>query len=233
MAYPVDYLIKNSRLPGPRANLELLYAFTQEASEQEIMDSLNVDKVIENSPEEFVLTCGVAASIYHASKTYGRVEFDYQKYANHWSWRVREGVCIGFQRSKAFLTPNQMVLDLQILSQGTPLEVRTYIATLCEPCLLNNYIDANWLLSELYTITLGHFDHNDRIEEPLKVLKKALAYCWSVALCGDSAKGTAFEKLLKHKSSKHIQWIMKENLKKKRLEKLDKDWVISLLKQIE
>lgn len=233
MAYLLTDLLENSKLPGPRANLELLYTFTTSASEKEIVDCLNIQQVSLNTPEEFALTCGVAASIYHSAATLGRVDPDYIKYANHESWRVREGICIGFQKSKNLLTSMQMLEDLQILSRGTALEMRTYIATLSEPCLLMDYIDPNWLLNELYRITSEQFQNKDKIDDELKVLRKALGYCWSVPLCGDGADKTHFEKLLELRNNKHIQWIIKENLKKKRLEKLDNDWVCSMLKSIE
>lgn len=232
LAYKVQYLLENSNLPGPRANLELLYTFTKEATEKEICDCLNIQYYNENSPEEFVLTCGVSGSIYHAAKNDNKVGPQYQKYANHKSWRVREGICIGFQKSYVFLSPEQMIADLQILSRGTPLEMRTYVATLSEPCLLRSYINPNWLLEELFRITTENLNHSEKISDDLKILRKALGYCWSVALCGEGADKTSFEKLLPLCSSKHIEWIVKENLKKNRLLKLDKDWVNQLFQSL-
>jgi hypothetical protein len=224
MGYSIKYLIENSRLPGPRPNLELLYEFITNASQYEIEKCLLVDYKKADSPEEFVLMCGVAAGIYNSAKLYNEVRFNFRSFANHESWRIREGICIGFQKSKELLTGSQMVKELEVMKMGTPLEIRTYIATLSEPCLLLGYINSNELLEDLYQITMTYFNHNLKISDDLKVLKKALGYCWSVALCGRLSDLTLFEKLLEHVECKHIKWIVQENLKKKRLETMDLEW---------
>ncbi len=65
----------------------------------------------------------------------------------------------------------------------------------------------------------------DRKEEGFKALKKGLAYCWSVAIVGNPDEGKkAFEKWIPC-SDKDINWIVKENLKKKRLQRMDEEWV--------
>lgn len=64
MSYSIDYLKENSRLPGPRANLELLYQFIENATDTEIDNCMSIaDSITLNSPSEFVLFCGVAALI--------------------------------------------------------------------------------------------------------------------------------------------------------------------------
>ena len=56
-------------------------------------------------------------------------------------------------------------------------------------------------------------------------MRKTLAYGWSVAIVHAPTNGKkAFEKLLETES-KHIKWIIKENLKKNRLIKMDTAWV--------
>lgn len=219
MVYTIEYLLQNSRLPGPRSNLELLYQFIENASETEIANSLGVVYNEKNTPEEFVLSCGVGASIYFTAKQHKALTLDLKHYANHESWRVREAICIGFQKAIKILEPGELLEYLEPLRNGSALEIRTYIATLCEPALLSSYIDPQYVLEELYYISLTHFDNNHPLDEPFKVLKKALGYCWSVAVSAPSASGDLFEKLLTHDDSKHIKWIIKENLKKKRMEK--------------
>lgn len=227
MTYDLEYLEKHSNLPGPRSNLELLYAFMDEASDIEIERCLEeAPRVVVNSPSEFVYACGVAALIKSEAKRKACVKLDLALYANHASWRVRESVCIGFQRSKTHLEALQMLKDLQGLKFGTALEKRAYAAALCEPVLLNEYIDAAVVIDDLYWLTLETMAHSLKLEEDGKVLKKALGYCWSVAICGKPDYGKlVFEKLLPLKANKHIAWILNENLKKKRLEKLDAPWV--------
>jgi hypothetical protein len=60
MTKTIENLLKNSRLPGPRGNLELLFSFVQNATESEINACLAYDREdLKNCPEEFVMTCGI------------------------------------------------------------------------------------------------------------------------------------------------------------------------------
>lgn len=220
MRYPLELILEKSNLPSPRANLELLYAFIENASEEEIESCLTVEYKEKNTPEEFALMCGVAAKIRSEAQKHHQVHFDFKPFANHESWRVREGICFGFQKSKAHLSADQMKRNLECLKKGSPLEVRTYIATLSEPALLNGYIDSNELLDEMVQITLDAFSSNDKLSDDLKVLRKALGYCYSVALCSEGADQCKFEKLFEYAENKQIKWIIQENLKKKRLENM-------------
>lgn len=231
MSYSIDYLKENSRLPGPRANLELLYQFIENATDTEIDNCMSIaDSVTLNSPSEFVLFCGVAASIKRTAMLHGTVDIDLSKYSNHESWRVRESVCIGFQWAKPYLSPDEMMKNLSKLINGSALDKRTYFATLCDPILLNDYIEPSEVLSDLLDITVDSFNNNDKIDSELTVLRKALGYCWSVAICADETLGKqTFEKLLVYTDSKHVLWIVRENLKKNRLIKLDATWVERLL----
>lgn len=228
--YTIDFLRENSRLPGPRANLELLYQFIEKASWKEIENCLSTeDTVLSNAPSEFVLMCGVAAWIAQTAKSQGTLALDVSKFANHESWRVRESVCIGYQNAKNFLTPNEMLKSLYALKCGSALEKRAYIATLCDPLLLIDYISPAAVITDLLEITLTCFYPSDKLTDDFKVLRKALGYCWSVAICAEETVGKmAFEKLLHYRDNKHILWVVKENLKKNRLEKLDPSWLKSM-----
>jgi hypothetical protein len=227
MSYSIDYLKVNSRLPGPRANLELLYQFIENATDSEIDNCMSIaDSITLNSPSEFVLVCGVATLIKRTAMLHGTVDIDLSIYTNHESWRIRESVCIGFQKSKPYLSPDEMMKNLSKFKNGSALDKRAYFATLCDPILLNDYIKSSEVLSYLLEVTIDCFNLSDKIDSELTVLRKALGYCWSVAICADEAYGKqTFEKLLDYTESKHILWIVKENLKKNRLIKLDAEWV--------
>ena len=65
----VEQLKQNSHLPGPRANLELLYAFSKTATEDEIRECLTLIKNdTENSPDEFAGICGIIYKIEEVNK---------------------------------------------------------------------------------------------------------------------------------------------------------------------
>ena len=58
--YTVENLLMNSGLPGPRANLSLLYSFAHQATEEEVNACLSFcHDNLNNSPEEFVAVCGI------------------------------------------------------------------------------------------------------------------------------------------------------------------------------
>ncbi len=110
-------------------------------------------------------------------------------------------------------------------SKGNPLEKRAAIAALCEPRLLASEKVADQVLGILNDVTASLANLPDRKSENFEVLRKGLAYCWSVAAAACPEKGKKLmEKWLKTKD-KDVIWIMKENLRKNRLVKMDAEWV--------
>jgi hypothetical protein len=110
---------------------------------------------------------------------------------------------------------------------GGPLERRAVAAGLCEPRLLARADVARSTLDVLDGITAGVAAASDRSEEA-RALRKGLGYCWSVAIVALPAEGKRrFERWA---ASDHadIRWIVRENLKKNRLRKLDPEWVESM-----
>lgn len=66
---------------------------------------------------------------------------------------------------------------------------------------------------------------DNRRSEDFLTLRQGLGYCWSVAVVALPLEGKALMEKWLVKSDKDIQWIMKENLKKARLARMDADWV--------
>jgi hypothetical protein len=56
-------------------------------------------------------------------------------------------------------------------------------------------------------------------------LRKGLGYCWSVAVAALPVEGKALMEKWLVKQDKDVQWIMRENLKKNRLIRMDAEWV--------
>ena len=56
-----DYLFQGSRLPGPRANLELAYAVAREGKEQQFLRwaAIDAEEAPQNTAGEFLPFCGV------------------------------------------------------------------------------------------------------------------------------------------------------------------------------
>ncbi|QTQ10817.1 hypothetical protein HRI96_00565 [Treponema parvum] len=220
----VQQLKQNSHLPGPRANLELLYSFSKTATKDEINECLALIRSdTENSPDEFAGMCGIVAyAVYHQNDSKATIDF-IARYASHKSWRIREAVAIAIQElAKKDVTVT--LKNITNLKNGNCCEKRAVVAGLCEPKLLKDKTVAVQVIRLLDEIT-ATLAHNDKLTDEEDTLKKALGYGWSVAIVHAPAEGKeAFEKLLK-KDSKHIKWIIKENLKKNRLIKADGEWV--------
>ncbi|WP_319561968.1 HEAT repeat domain-containing protein [Marispirochaeta sp.] len=222
--YDVQFLIENSNLPGPRGNLKLLYDFSKNASEDIIDKCLEYIKPdVRNSPEEFVAMCGVLSfSTYNKNNLKKVIPF-LKRTANHGSWRVREAVAIAIQ--EIFSDKVDTALDgLRSLIQGNDIERRAVVAGLCEPKLLNNE-DVNKKILDILLELSKPFSHDNKLDEESTALRKALGYGWSVVVSKGPENGKIIFEELFELHGKHINWIIKENLKKNRLQKMDPEWV--------
>jgi hypothetical protein len=221
-----SFLMKESGLPGPRANLELVQAVADEG----LLDlfqrylTFTPDRASTNSPQVFLVVCGVVGL--------GRLlaEGDRDQLpvlrdcANDPRWRVREAVAMGLQRWGDADMP-ALLKAMSVWAKGTLLERRAAAAALCEPRLLKDPKHARRVLKLLDTITTSIIREKDRKSEDFKTLRQALGYCWSVAVVALPSEGKpALEKWLVN-SDPDVAWIMRENLKKKRLTRMDAKWV--------
>jgi hypothetical protein len=224
-----NYLLSNSNLPGPRGNLELMQAFVEVGSEKDFIPLLDFtpDKAPVNSPEEFLAFCGTVG----LGKLISEGKFEYFKklreLASDPRWRNREGVAWALQIvGKKDI--NLLLKTIGTWLSGNYLEKRAVAAGLCEPVLLKVKEDAARVIEILYEITRSLIQDKNRKSEEFQILRKGLGYCWSVAVAAFPGKGKpVFEKLLDC-NDRDIYWIIKENLKKNRLIKMDPLWVKDL-----
>ena len=223
--YTVEYLKANSNLPGPRGNLELLYKYAGQANEESISECLKeICPDTTNSPEEFVGMCGIVGYAVlnrdNPKEAIGAI----RKFASHQSWRIREAVAIGIQEmAEGRISEIQNLLSCWV--EGNQFEQRAVVAALCEPKLLPDDETAERTL-EVLALIIHDFKVSGKLEEGDRVLRKALGYGFSVAIVGAPEKGMKlFEAFLKvARDNKHIQWILKENLKKNRLVRMNEPW---------
>jgi hypothetical protein len=220
-----DFLLKESGLPGPRGNLELAQVVADTGSVElfERYLSLDAERAPTNSPLEFLAFCGVVGL--------GRLLVEGQRerfttlrrFASDRRWRVREGVAMALQRLGDH-DMDSLLQEMEKWRTGTSLEQRAAAAALCEPRLLKQDVHARAVLRILDRITASLRRAQDRKAEDFLVLRKGLAYCWSVAAAALPEEGKkAMEKWLVE-TDKDIRWIMKENLKKDRLLRMDAEW---------
>jgi hypothetical protein len=120
----------------------------------------------------------------------------------------------------------QLIAAMGEWSQGIALEQRAAAAALCEPRLLGHAQYTRNVLGILDQITASIEQVKcDRRSKDFLALRKGLGYCWSVAVASLPEEGKALMEKWLVKSDPDIRWIMKENLKKKRLVRMDTAWV--------
>jgi hypothetical protein len=226
----IPFLKKESGLPGPRGNLELAHAVAQEGNKKQFEQLLSF-QAEENTPEVFLVFCGVIG--------FGRLAacepglFDrLRPYASDTRWRVREAVATGLQLA-GDQDMDLLLKEMKKWSKGNWYEKRAVAAALAEPRLLKQPKHVKQVLGILDEITTSMQNAADTKDESFKVLRQGMGYCWSVVVAAlpDEAK-PIFEKWL-DSPSKDVRWVMKENLKKNRLIKMDANWVRACSRKLE
>ena len=228
------FLLKESGLPGPRGNLELAQAFALEADLDQVLALLSIPhhEAPENTPQAFLVFCGVSALGRHIAGGDPHRLGILRDYASDSRWRIREAVAMALQ----YLGDADMKSLLRAArawSRGNWLEKRAAAAGICEPRLLKDPAAASAVLTILDAITASMARTQERNSEPFRILRQGMGYCWSVAVAAHPAAGRRLIKKWIGSSDPDIRWIMKQNLTKNRLLKLDPAWVKSMLTQLD
>ncbi len=219
------FLMKESGLPGPRGNLELAQAVAQEGDGRQFEKLLSFSaEAKENSPQVFLVFCGVVGLGKLAAQGKREIFARLRSYASDPRWRVREAVAMGLQLAG---DENMSILltEMQSWRKGNWYEKRAVAAALSEPRLLKDPHNASQVLQILDQITASMQTTDDPKDEAFKVLRQAMGYCWSVAAASLPKVGRSMMEKWLTSQNKDIHWVMKENLKKKRLVKMDPQWV--------
>ena len=221
-----SFLLQESGLPGPRGNLELAQAVA-DAGEEALFRrylSFDADKAPTNSPQEFLAFCGVVGLGRLLAE--GRREFlaTLRSCASDPRWRTREGVAMALQRL-GDRDMDALLLAMEAWSKGNPLEQRAAAAALCEPRLLREPEQVRRVLLVLDDITAAVGNMAERKGDAFRALRKGLGYCWSVAVVALPEEGKQRMERWLGSNDKDIRWIMRENLKKNRLVRMDTAWV--------
>jgi len=220
------YLLKESGLPGPRGNIELAQAVANEGDRELFQRFLtyHADIAPVNSSYEFLAFCGTLGLGRLLAEGDTSLLQTLRTLASDPRWRMREAVAMALQRLGE-VNMEQLIEVMRNWSLGTPLEKRAAAAALCEPRLLGKIPYAKDTLKVLDTIMITIENTVDRRGDGFLALRKGLGYCWSVAVAAFPEAGKALMEKWLVNADKDIQWIMQENLKKTRLEKMDLQWV--------
>jgi hypothetical protein len=225
-----SFLLKNSGLPGPRGNLELAKVVAEEGTKVQFEEFLSL-QADENTPEVFVVFCGIVGLGKLAAQGEHQFLIPLRSNASDPRWRIREGVATALQYI-GDKDMNLLLREMQVWSLGNWYEKRAAAAALAEPRLLKEPRVVNKVLQILDRITDNVNSAESPKDEAFKVLRQGLGYCWSVAVAAFPKEGKpVLEKWLLSKNP-DVHWIMKENLKKNRLVKMDPVWVKRCLSKL-
>jgi hypothetical protein len=226
----IPFLKKNSGLPGPRGNLELAHAVAETGTRKQFEYFLTFEAK-ENTPEVFVIFCGVVG-VGKLALQHPELFECVRTYASDPRWRIREAVATGLQ-----LTGDQnmdvLIHEMKKWIKGNWYEKRAAAATLAEPRLLKQPKHAKQVLQILDQITASMESNETHRDDAYKVLRQGMGYCWSVAVVALPDIGKPIMEKWLNSNDKDILWIMKENLKKNRLVKMDADWVKKCVRMLE
>ncbi len=232
---PEPYLLAHSGLPGPRGNIELGLAAAEVCSPAELRRwaSLGADVAPTGGAEEFLAFCGVVGLGRLLVEGDPAALSELRGHASDQRWRVREAVAMALQRwgGDDF---DALAAAMAEWARGSWLERRAAAAALCEPVLLIDDARVEAVLAVLEEATAGvaEAEPAQRRSDDFKALRKGLGYCWSVAVAAAPAVGRpAFEALVARavaSGDRDLRWIARENLRKRRLERVDPQWVAAL-----
>lgn len=209
------YLTAHSGLPGPRANLELLQAVA-DAGARPTFDALIA------SGDEYLTACGVVglgASWATGDET---VERRLHEHASDARWRVREAVAMALQRVGDADLPLLLQVVATWVEDPDPYVERAAVAAVCEPRLLAHPDAAAAAIRTCRRATdlLRARPAETRRLPAVRTLRQALGYAWSVAVVADPGPGLPAFTALRDVADADVAWIVRENLRKKRLQRL-------------
>ncbi len=220
------YLVKNSGLPGPRGNIELAQAVADLGTARLFQQYLDLDDspTASDSEKEYLVFCGVLGLGRLAAEGKSGHLDTLRRYASDPRWRVREAVAMALQRVG--------LADMDLLLRTTRkwiaggwLEQRAAAAGLCEPALLRDERHVREVLVVLDAITANMTRAADRATDAFRALRKGMGYCWSVAVAASPSDGKKRMERWMGSADADVAWVMKENLGKNRLSRIDPDWV--------
>jgi hypothetical protein len=220
------YLVANSGLPGPRGNIELAQAVADLGTPRLFVKYLSVDAEpgAPDHEKEYLVFCGVLGLGRLAAEGAKDRLARLRGYASDPRWRVREAVAMGLQRV-GLADMDLLLRTARTWSKGGRLVQRAAAAGLCEPVLLRDPAHVAEVLGVLDAITVGMLGAADRATEEFRALRKGMGYCWSVAVAALPREGKKRMERWLSSTDPDVAWVMKENMKKNRLAKMDPAWV--------
>lgn len=231
-----DRLAADSRLPGPRANLELAHATADAAGTTppgrtadavRILDGwLSAPAETDDPRGEYLAAVAALCAGALASDESAALASDgsagptglLTRAASDPRWRVRELAATGLQRVLA-ADWDRGVAQARAWLGGGPLLVRAATAAVAEPPLLREHAHA----VEATAVVRGAVDvllavpAGERTRPDVRVLRQALGYAVSVVTAADPDSGVPLLERLATSTDPDARWVARGNLRKARL----------------
>lgn len=223
------YLLSKSGLPGPRANLELLYVAAAECEESLLRKWLAtpIADAPENTPQVYLQCIAVVSLGRFILQNEQEPDIKaLRRFANDDRWRIRECVAMALQ-TIGKSNPHLLAKITEPWLVGSLHELRAVAAAWAEPVLLKTEFTQQTALAFMDKITQRFQQDKSDDKEATRILKKGLEYCWSVVVAANIEIGKPFFEKWFY-SDVTIQKIMLVNLTKNRLIKADPAWVSRL-----
>lgn len=218
------YLRQASRLPGPRANLELAYAAQRVLPCDE---GVRLAQIAEsgNPTDEYLVVVGAMVLGRCLMNAEAADLSLLRTLANDARWRVREGVAMALQYVGG-KEPARLMEIADAWAEGTLYERRAAAAALAEPPILKDNPQLSLYAVDLMDrVTCSIVGASNPKADDFVALRKALGYCWSVVVVAAPIPGTRVFAAWCSSDDKQVRWIVNENLKKDRLRRLDAEFV--------
>ena len=227
------YLIADSRLPGPRGNLELAAAFANAMSNSAERSAWHpvlvgwaatpADVVPTNDPREFLPFCALfalGAEFGGADeRTRSEIAALLRVAASNGRWRTREAGAMGMQRIGESDPSSLRALVEQWMADATLLEQRAIVAALAHPPILGDRSTVGLALevSRRFVLGIRFLTPPARRTEEFRILSKGLEYAVSVFVAASPADGFALLRELVAIDDGDVRLIVRSNLGKSRL----------------
>ena len=223
------FIMKNSNLPGPRANLELAFALSEVYEDIEVLTKwteVDAGQADVNDPRSFLPFCAAVS----LGKMYTKTKNDkiiriLKKLASDDRWRIREAAAFGFQKIGEDDFAELQRIFSEWIAKSNNREKRAILVSLAHPKIL----DRNTTLF-CFEILENVFENMEK-EDDFDILKKGLEFTISVYAAANPEVGFPFlEKWIG--IDKLIDAVIKSNLMKNRLMKNYPEKTEELLKRI-
>jgi hypothetical protein len=227
------YLAENSRLPGPRGNLELAAAFANVMSNSAERSgwypvligwaATPADVVSTNDPREFLPFCALVVLGAEFSgadeRTRSEIAASLRAAAGSGRWRTREAVAMGLQRIGESDPSALRALVEQWMEDATEFEQRAIVAALAHPPILGDpsTVQLSLEASRRFVLGIRSLTPTARRTEEFRVLSKGLEYAISVFVAASPADGFALLRELAAIDDGDVHRIVLSNLGKSRL----------------